>query len=85
MKEKEQVENPDMRTVCTAVSETVHQEAEEQLEDYQKEVYSLLEDSYEALCRLAAMRRENKVSNSRVTSVAREVKELLKVMSVYVL
>lgn len=42
-----------------------------------------LDKSYNTLVGLAAIRLDCKLSNSRVTGVARELKELIKVMSVY--
>ena len=42
-----------------------------------------LEQAYEATLRLAAIRQACKLSHARVAGVARELKELIKVMSVY--
>ena len=53
------------------------------LKEAESEVVELLSQSYEALKKLAEMRLDCKLSNTRVTGVAREVKQLIKVMSVY--
>ena len=53
------------------------------LKEAEAEVVELLTQSYEALKKLAEIRLDCKLSNTRVTGVAREIKQLIKVMSVY--
>ena len=56
---------------------------EKKLLDVQGVAIDLLLKAYNSMIELAAVRLECKLSNTRVTGVARELRELIKVMSVY--
>ncbi len=56
---------------------------QKKLLDVQGVAINLLLKAYNSMIELAAVRLECKLSNTRVTGVARELKELIKVMSVY--
>ncbi len=56
---------------------------DEKLKLLEKESLSSIEYALDAVRTLAAARIEAKLSASRLTGVARELRELLKVMSVY--
>lgn len=53
------------------------------LQNAEKETIEILNNAWEQLKNLAQIRTDNKMSNSRVSGVAKELKELIKVMSVY--
>lgn len=53
------------------------------LKDAQTEAISMLQKTMDSLMMLSRIRCANKLSNSRVAGVAKEVNELIKVMSVY--
>ena len=58
-------------------------DAEMRLYQVQGVAIDLLLKSYNAMIELAAIRHECKLSNTRVAGVAKELRELIKVMSVY--
>lgn len=53
------------------------------LKEAQTEAISMLQKTMDSLMMLSRIRCANKLSNSRVAGVAKEVNELIKVMSVY--
>lgn len=55
----------------------------QELKRAEEKAIELLEQTLEAINELAQVRLKCKLSNSRVAGVYRELKELLKVMSVY--
>lgn len=63
--------------------EFVFDEQQKRLLDVQGVAIDLLLKAYNSMIELAAVRLDCKLSNTRVTGVARELKELIKVMSVY--
>lgn len=63
--------------------EFVFDEQQKRLLDVQGIAIDLLLKAYNSMIELAAVRLDCKLSNTRVTGVARELKELIKVMSVY--
>ena len=63
--------------------EFVLSDQQKKLLDVQGVAIDLLLKAYNSMIELAAVRLECKLSNTRVTGVARELKELIKVMSVY--
>lgn len=57
--------------------------APETMETLTTESIDALKHTYDVIGRLSAARARNKLSNSRTLSVAKELKELIKVMSQY--
>lgn len=66
-----------------AESGFVLSDQQKKLLDAQGVAIDLLLKAYNSMIELAAVRLECKLSNTRVAGVARELKELIKVMSVY--
>lgn len=58
--------------------------AYEKLKSAEKEAVLMLSKTKESMVTLSKIRQDNKMSNSRVAGVARELNELIKVMSIYV-
>lgn len=54
------------------------------LKTFERKTIGIMKESLVLLNQLAEIRADCKMSNSRVTGVAKELKELIKVMSVYV-
>lgn len=54
-----------------------------ELAENQRNAIRLLAETHHAMTELAKSRADNKLSNSRVSGVARELGELMKVMAVY--
>ncbi len=54
-----------------------------QLVENEQTAIELLSKTHDAMTRLAELRAQCKLSNSRVSGVARELNELMKVMAIY--
>ncbi|MCL2560877.1 MAG: hypothetical protein FWE10_00955 [Rikenellaceae bacterium] len=73
----------DGQAVVENIEEVILTQMQKRLLEVQSNAIDRLLRAYSAMIELAAVRLECKLSNTRVSGVARELKELIKVMSVY--
>ena len=73
----------DEQIVVESGEDVILTQMQKRLLEVQSSAIDRLFKAYSVMIELAAVRLECKLSNTRVSGVARELKELIKVMSVY--